>query len=131
MKHLTLFACALIAAPTLAFAAEHRQEFPYPKAEVYRALIETLPTVGFKIKAQDPVIARVTASDGVSWTSMGENLSIAVVTIDQANSAIEFNGATKAREPIFFQGKNQKNFDKVVLAVSRRLQASGLAAGAQ
>jgi len=101
----------------------YRQEFPFPKAAVYQALVETLPTVGFKIKAQDSVLARVAASDGVSWTSLGENLSMSVVSAPEG-SAIEFASAVKGKEGVFFRGKNQKNFDKVMFAVSKRLQSA-------
>jgi hypothetical protein len=121
----TLFIPLILAAATAspASAAAFRQEFPYPKAAVYEALVQTLPAEGFKIKDQDAVIARVTASAGMSGFSYGENMSMAVVENGDDKSTLEFDGKLKmGTNGLFAGGKNMKNFNKIVLAVSRRLQ---------
>ncbi len=66
MRAPTFILLALLATP--ATAGELRQEFPFPKAAVYEALIVSIPEAGFKVKDQDATIGRVTASSGMSFT---------------------------------------------------------------
>lgn len=105
-------------------AATYRQEFPYPKAAVYAALVKVLPENGFKIKAQDPVVCRVTASAGISAFSMGENLSIGVSDGGTGKSVLELDGHKKMNAGLLAPSRVMAHFDRIVLAVSRELQAS-------
>ncbi len=113
-----------MALATPAAAASYRQEFPFPKAAVYQALVETLPAVGYKIRDQDPVIGRVTASVGMSAFSAGERLSFVVVGNGPTDSAIEMDGSKTLNVGVMVGGRIQQDFDKAVLAVSKRLQAA-------
>lgn len=119
---LLMAVCVMYSSP--AAAQSLRQEFPYPKAAVYQALVETIPALGYRIKAQDAVISRVTASAGMSLTSWGQDMSFAVSSASENESVIEYASTRRLGTNVNDFGRGQKIFDKVVLAVSQRLQAS-------
>lgn len=118
---LAVFA-ALIAAP--AHASAFRQEFNYPKARVYQVLLEVLPALKLKVNATDAALGRISAKAGMSAFSIGETLSLAVVETSAERCAIEMDGAIGATSVnAFATDRLVKHFDRIVLEVSRRLQA--------
>ncbi len=118
-----LIGAAVMSVASAAHAQEYRQEYPFPADKVFAALIAELPAQGFKLKEQDVVIHRVVASAPMSAFSYGENLSISVTEASPGKSVLVLNNAKKVAINITANGRGQKNFDKIVLAVSRRLQA--------
>lgn len=122
-------ACLMLAAGPAA-AGDYEQAFPFPQAQVYVALVEALPAVGLKVKAQDALLGRVTASAGMTAFSWGENLSIAVVPNGEAASTLKFDSKRALGTNVVDGGRSLKLFNKVVFEVSRRLQAEAAPAAA-
>lgn len=119
-------AVALLGVADVARAGDYEQAFPFPQAKVYAALIEALPAVGLKVKAQDAVLSRVTASAGMTAFSWGENLSIAVVPNGENASTLTFDSKRALGTNVVDGGRSLKLFNKVVFEVSRRLQAEAV-----
>lgn len=103
-------------------AADYRQEFPYPKAAVYQAVVGALPGVGFKIRDQDPTLSRITAVSGITLASSGENLSVAVNDAGEGKSVLSITATMK--RGIQDAGRLQRIADRVIAAASASLRSS-------
>jgi hypothetical protein len=112
---------ALIAAP-VAHAGEYRQAFKRPASEVYAALSEAVPALGYKVRARNDDLMRISVSAPMSAWSLGENMSIAVVEDGPDKSAIEVDGELKMSSNILAKGRVMKHFDRIVMAVGDKLK---------
>jgi hypothetical protein len=65
------------------------------------------------------------AAAALSAGALLENFSIAVVGQGYDKSVLELAGSKKLQVGFLVGGRIQKQFDKIVLAVSKRLQAGG------
>lgn len=107
---------------TPAAASSYRQVFARPAADVYAALIAVLPTLDYKIKAQNDDLMRVVASAGMSGFSFGEIMTIAVVEESEKRSTLEVDGELKMSTNILAKGRVLKHFDRIASAVSAKLK---------
>lgn len=123
-QRLLLVACVAMAVSSQALAAEYRQTFKRPAADVYAALVGSLPGLGYKVKSQNDELMRVSVSAPMSAWSFGENMSIAVVEDGPDRSVIEVDGELKMSSNILAKGRVMKHFDRIVMAVSDKLKAS-------
>lgn len=123
-QRLLLVACVAMAVSSHAYAAEYRQTFKRPAADVYAALAGSLPGLGYKVKSQNDELMRVSVSAPMSAWSFGENMSIAVVEDGPDRSVIEVDGELKMSSNILAKGRVMKHFDRIVMAVSDKLKAT-------
>ena len=65
-------------------STQQKFPFPYNTVTVFDSLVSVIPQAGFKLKTQDKVIGRITASARASLFSWGENLAIVVEKVDDS-----------------------------------------------
>lgn len=104
-----------------AHAAGYSQPFHRSGRDVFAALTEALPSLGFKVKSTDTSLQRVSFSAGMSAFSWGEDMSIAVIDRGAGESVLEMDGELKMSTNILAQGRVMKHFNNIVMDVSRRL----------
>lgn len=107
----------------MSFASQSTQQrFHYSDTVVYEQLLEAIPAVGMTIKQKDDALRRVSVSAGMSLFSWGENVSI-VVNADGAEACIVgIDSALKLGANITGAHRHQKNFDKIIYALSDKLK---------
>lgn len=107
----------------MSFASQStKQKFPFSYDAVFNGLIKAIPSVGMKIKSQDRRIGRITASTGMSLFSYGENLTVVVEKIDDQATMVGIESALKYGTNITGAPRHQRNFDKIISALSQLLQ---------
>ena len=99
-----------------------QQRFPFAYDAVFDALVKVLPSVDMSVKTTDKVIGRITASAGMSLFSWGENLTLIVEVMDASNTNVGIESALKLGGNFTGAHRHQKNFDKIIYALSQRLQ---------
>lgn len=99
-----------------------QQKFPFSYDAVFDGLVKVIPNIGMSIKSQDKVIGRITASAGMSLFSYGENLTIVVEKIDDNSTMIGIESALKLGINLAGAHRHQKNFNKIISALSQHLQ---------
>lgn len=114
----------------MAFAnSTTRQVFPFAFDRVYESLIEVLPRHGFKIQEHDKVIGRIQASSGMSLFSWGENLALSVLRQDPENTVVEIDSSLKLGANLAGAHRHAKNFQTIIMALSRHLQSNAKLSG--
>lgn len=99
-----------------------QQKFPFGYDSVFDGLVEVIPQVGLNLKSHDKVIGRCTASAGMSLFSWGENLTVIAEKIDENSTLVAIESALKFGANLAGAHRHQKNFDKIVAALSQHLQ---------
>lgn len=99
-----------------------QQKFPFDYNDVYDSLIEVIPEIGMKLKGQDRVIGRVTATTGWSLFSYGEILSIIIERIDSSATLVSIESALKVGVNLAGSHRHQKNFNNIIAALSQNLK---------
>ena len=99
-----------------------QQRFPFAYDAVFDGLVTVLPRIGFSIANQDKVIGRVSAKTGMSLLSWGENITIVVQKIDEADSLVGIESSLKVGFNLAGAHRHSKNCEQVVLALSQYLQ---------
>lgn len=99
-----------------------QQKFPFSYEAVFNGLAKVIPSVGMSVKSQDKVIGRITASTGMSLFSWGENMTFIVEKIDENTTIIGIESSLKFGANIAGAHRHQKNFDKIITALSQDLQ---------
>jgi hypothetical protein len=99
-----------------------QQKFPFSYEAVFDGLAKVIPSVGMSLKSQDKVIGRLTASAGMSLFSWGENMTIVVEKIDENSTMIGIESALKVGINLAGAHRHQKNFNKIIAALSQHLQ---------
>jgi hypothetical protein len=80
-------------------------------------------SIGFNLKSQDKVIGRVTASAGMSLFSWGENITVVVERVDENTTLLAIESGLKLGINVAGAHRHQKNFDKIIEALSSHLQS--------
>ena len=101
-----------------------QQKFPFPYDAVFDGLVFVIPQAGFRLKSQDKVIGRITASAGASLFSWGENLAIVVERIDDRTTVVGIESGLKVGVNLAGVHRHAKNFDKLIAVLSTHLQGS-------
>jgi hypothetical protein len=96
-----------------------RQKFPFPYDDVFDGVVATIPDSGFRLKSQDRLIGRVTASAGTSFFSRGENVTIIVEKIDKGSTVVGIESALK----VGMNAAGARNFDRLIESLSSYLWA--------
>ncbi len=96
-----------------------QQKFPFPYDDVFDGVVATIPDSGFRLKSQDRLIGRVTASTGTSFFSRGENVTIIVEKIDKGSTVVGIESALKVGMNV----AGAKNFDRLIESLSSYLWA--------
>ena len=99
-----------------------QQKFPFPYNTVFDSLVSVIPQAGFKLKTQDKVIGRITASARASLFSWGENLAIVVEKVDDSTTVVAIESHLKVGVNVAGTHRHAKNFDKLIAALSTDLQ---------
>ena len=99
-----------------------QQKFPFKYDAVFDGLMVVVPIIGLKLKSQDKLIGRVTASAGASLFSWGENLSFIVERVSEDVSMVSIESSLKLGSNIAGAHRHQKNFEQLISALSLHLQ---------
>jgi hypothetical protein len=102
---------------------ETQQRFPFSCEDVFDGLIYVLPTIDLTVKEADKVIGRISASTGMSLFSWGENIALVVESIDESSCRIGLQSSLKVGANIGGAHRHQKNFDRIISALSKFLQS--------
>jgi len=97
-----------------------QQKFPFDYPSVFSELLVVMQQLGMTIKTEDKIIGRITASTGVSWTSWGEKLTIVVENLGEKQTLVAMESSPKTG--IASVNKHQENFEKIIDALSKKLQ---------
>lgn len=112
---------------SMSFASQTRQQaFPFSREQVLDAVVAVIPALGMKLRTQDRLIGRVTASTGMSMFSYGENITVAVQALDPASSSVTVASDLKVGLNIGGAQRHSKNFNDIIEAVSSHLQGRAL-----
>ena len=110
----------------MSFASQAtQQKFPFAYDDVFDGLTQVLPALGMSVKEADKVIGRITASTGMSLFSWGENLSLVVERTDESSSLVSIESGLKVGINAGGAHRHQKNFNNIISALSKRVQAKG------
>lgn len=99
-----------------------QQKFPFGFDDVFAGVIEVIPETGMKLKSQDKVIGRITASTGMSVFSWGENLIIVVEAVADQVTLVGIESALKFGANLAGAHRHQKNFNALIEKLSIHLQ---------
>jgi hypothetical protein len=104
-------------------------DFPYPRDQVFDALVKAIPTVkGMKVDKHDRMAGFISAKAGVSLMSWGENVPISLTETSPGQTRVSITSTPKTGllgGGAFDLGKNRRNIEKILLSVSELLQKSG------
>ena len=81
-----------------------------------------MPNIGMSVKNHDRVIGRITASSGMSLFSWGENITVVVEKVDEDSCVVGIESALKVGFNVGGAHRHQKNFDRIITALSKKLQ---------
>ena len=99
-----------------------QQKFPFNHDQVFDGLVRVIPQTGLSLKSEDKVIGRITASAGMSLFSWGENLTIIIEKVDEKSTLVAIESSLKLGANITGAHRHQKNFEKIIEALSAHLQ---------
>jgi hypothetical protein len=105
--------------------SETKQSFPFAYEPVFDGLVAILGPAGFTIASQDRVIGRIVASAGMSGFSWGENVTIQIERRGEATTALLIQSNLKVGFNVTATGKNAKNAERLIGALSNYLQTGG------
>ena len=100
--------------------------FSFQPRTSFDAVVTVIPALGMKLRSQDRLIGRVTATTGMSLFSYGENITVAVQALDPASSSVTVASDLKVGLNIGGTQRHSRNFNNVIDAVSGRLQGRAL-----
>lgn len=101
-----------------------QQKFPFSYDLIMDCIEPVLSANGFSVKSIDKVIGRVTASSGMSVFSYGENITLVIEKIDETSTLVQLESALKVGFNFAGAGRHQKNFNKIIASLSKKLQES-------
>jgi hypothetical protein len=100
-------------------------EYPYHKDDVFQALVEAIPSIpGLSVASTDALGGRVRAKAGVSLFSWGEDIPISLSEIVPGRTRVSVTSTPKTGMLFggaFDLGKNRRNIEKILEAVSENL----------
>ena len=100
-------------------------EYPYPKEDVFKAILQAIPKIsGMKIDNSDLISGRIMVKSGVSLTSWGENVPITLIETSPGKTRV--NVISTPKTGIMFGGaldfgKNRKNIERIFEETSKIL----------
>lgn len=103
-------------------ASSYRQIYPRPAGDVYAALVQVMPGLGYKVRSENADLHRLLISAGMSAWSLGETMTIAVVDEGPERSALELDGELKMTSNVLAKGRVMKHFERIAGAVSDALK---------
>jgi hypothetical protein len=110
----------------MSFASQAtQQKFPFSYEDVFDGLTQVLPALGMNVKEADKVIGRINASTGMSLFSWGESLSLVVEKVDDSSCVVGIESGLKVGMNVAGAHRHQKNFNNIISALSKHLQAKG------
>jgi hypothetical protein len=102
-------------------------DFPYPREQVFDALLQVIPTVGMKVDRHDRATGLISAKAGVSLMSWGENIPISITETAPGRSRVAITSTPKTGVLFggaFDLGKNRGNIEKILFEAARVLGGS-------
>lgn len=98
-------------------------EFPYSRETVMRAVMEAIPSIdGMTVVNCDELNGQVTVSSGISMASWGEDITIHLNKLSATRTQMLIQSGAKVGTTLIDMGKNKKNVDNIINAVSAILQ---------
>ncbi len=92
---------------------------PVPYQTAFDALVTVIPWQGMSFKSADPANGVVTAKTALTGFSWGENITVRLWAIDQANTGMTIESGLGFG--LFDWGKNRRNIDGLAAALHIRL----------
>ena len=99
------------------------QAFPFEHQSVFRALVQVIPELGMSIRSRDETLGRISVSAEMSLFSWGENVTIIVDRTRSGLTDVCIESALKFGLNVAGVQRHQRNFDKIISALSEHLQA--------
>lgn len=102
-------------------------EYPFSHKTVFKAIMEAAPNIeGLTVDSADEMSGRVTFKAGVSLASWGENVPVQLIQI--APNRTQMKVLSTPKTGVMFGGamdlgKNRRNIEKIISAVSAVLSA--------
>jgi hypothetical protein len=103
-------------------------DFPYPREQVFDALLQVIPKVGMSVDRHDRATGLISAKAGVSLRSWGENIPISITETAPGTSRVAITSTPKTGVMFggaFDLGKNRGNIEKILFAAAQALGSSG------
>jgi hypothetical protein len=104
---------------------EGSAEFPYHKADVFQAIMESIPTIdGMKVKNADRPNGRIFVKAGVSWWSWGENILISLTELSSGHTRVSITSTPKTGilfGGLFDYNKNKRNIKNILEATAHEI----------
>lgn len=100
-------------------------EYPFSIKTVFTAIIDAAPNIeGLELDGADEISGRVTFKAGVSLASWGENIPVQLIQVSNTRTKMQIMSTPKTG--VMFggamdMGKNRKNIEKIINAVSKIL----------
>lgn len=105
-------------------------EYPYSKKTVFDAVMAASRNLnGFRLAGADEVSGHFSFKCGMSWASIGENISVQLISATPTKTKVEILSTPKTGllfGGAFDYGKNRRNIEKIINAIS--IQLAGKAA---
>lgn len=89
-----------------------------PFQTVFDTTISILPSLSMRVVSADPTQGLIVVSANMSLMSWGENVTIRMGTHDNVQTTVSVDSIAKV---LFTYGKNQRNVEKILDAISRAL----------
>ena len=97
-------------------------EYPFSYQTVFRATTQSLPLIkGMTMGHADEMNGYILVSVGISWASWGENIRIDFVKLGPTRTQMIVKSSASVSTTLVDYGKNKKNVNRIISAVSTTL----------
>ena len=97
-------------------------EYPFSYQTVFRAAVQSIPLVkGMKMGRADEMNGYILITGNISWASWGENIRVDFVKLGPTRTQMIVKSGASVSTTLIDYGKNRKNVNKILSAVSTTL----------
>ena len=97
-------------------------EYPFSYQTVFRAAVQSIPLVkGMKMGRADEMNGYILITSNISWASWGENIRVDFVKLGPTRTQMIVKSGASVSTTLIDYGKNRKNVNKILSAVSTTL----------
>ena len=97
-------------------------EYPFSYQTVFRAAVQSIPLVkGMKMGRADEMNGYILITSNISWASWGENIRVDFVKLGPTRTQVIVKSGASVSTTLIDYGKNRKNVNKILSAVSTTL----------
>ena len=97
-------------------------EYPFSYQTVFRAAVQSIPLIkGMMLGKTDEINGYILITGNISWTSWGENIRVDFVKLGPTRTQMIVKSGATVSTTLVDWGKNKKNVNKILSAVSTTL----------